>query len=124
MYTSKEEVVSAIASTDMRSHQFKIVDLTTTNFKIDLAAALKGYGVLQNAPNAGEHASVVTEGETMVKVGAAVTAGDWVTSAASGFAVATTSSVDQVLLGRVVAGASSGMLAAINVDPNRVGPIA
>jgi hypothetical protein len=123
-YTSNEKFVSCIASTDMRSHQFKIVDLTTTFPKIDLAAARKAFGVLANNPNAGEGASVVTEGETMVMVGAAVSVGDWITSAATGFGAATTSSVDQIILGRVKTAAASGMLATVDVDVLRVGPIA
>jgi hypothetical protein len=123
-YTSGEKFVSKVASTDMRSHQFKIVDLTTTFGKIDLAAARKAYGVLANKPNAGEDAQVVTEGETLVQVGAAVAVGDWVTAAATGFAAATTSSVDQQILGRVVSAAASGMYATVDVDVFRVGPIA
>jgi len=123
-YTSNEKFVSAVASTDMRSHQFKIVDLTTTFPKIDLAAARKAFGVLANKPNAGEDAQVVIEGETMVQVGAAVAVGDWLTSAATGFAAATTSSVDQLILGRCMSAAASGMYATVAVDVLRVGPIA
>ena len=122
--TLSEKVKSFIASTDMRSHQFHIVDLTAAAFKVNLAAALKAFGVLQNNPNAGEHASVVVEGETMVAVGAAVSVGDWITAAATGWGAATTSSVDQLILGRCITAAASGMLATVDVDVLRVGPIA
>ncbi len=53
MYTQNELVVSFVASTDMRSHQFHAVDLVATQFKVDLPAAKGGFGVLQNNPNAG-----------------------------------------------------------------------
>ena len=123
-YTCSERYESFIASTDMRSHQFKIVDLTGTAFKVDLAASLKAFGVLVNQPNAGEMATVVVEGETFVCVGAAVTVGSWCVSAATGFGGASTSSVDQTILGRFKTAAASGMLAVVDVQVLRVGPIA
>lgn len=116
MYTKNEEFSSFIASTDMRSHQFKVVDLTAAAFKIDLAAAKAGYGVLANNPNAGEHASVVREGETAVITGAAVAVGDMVTSAATGFVVKVTSGASQKVLGRMITAAASGMLGTLDLD--------
>jgi hypothetical protein len=124
MFTKAEELQSFVASTDMRSHQFHAVDLTATFGKIDLAAAKAGFGILFNNPNAGEHASVVREGETFVRVGAAVSIGDLVTSAATGWVVDVTSSVAQNVLGRMLTAAASGMIGTIDLDWFRVSSIA
>lgn len=110
-----------IASGDLSGLLHRGVDLlTNAQFKVGVAGAGRLYGVLNNKPRHGEHASVVTEGETEVRVGAAVQAGNLVTTAASGWFVAVTSGANQDVAGRVITGAASGMIATINLDIYRV----
>lgn len=113
-----------VSSGDLSTCLNRIVTLLTTDFKIGIASAGKSFGVLANAPKDTEHAAVYTDGVVMVRVGAAVTAGDYLTSAASGWGltaantvtVASGSNVTNIeLLGRVEVGAASGMLAAVRL---------
>lgn len=67
--------VSRVAAADLRTAQFKIVKLDSTG-KVVLTAAITDlpFGVLQNAPNTGEEATVCVYGITKIKA-AASTAG-------------------------------------------------
>lgn len=125
MFSSNAEPEAFVASGDLSGLLNRIVDQLTTDFKVGVATAGTGIGVLLNAPKDGEFASVATDGITMVRVGATVTAGDYLTSAASGWAVAAVSSfgvasgtvVQPVsIIGRARTGAASGMLAAVALD--------
>jgi hypothetical protein len=124
MYTIAEEVESFVASGDLSGMKNRIVDIVG-QFKIGHALAGGGFGVLLDAPKAGEHAAVVTDGITMVFVGAALSAGADVTSAASGWAVSVVSGAGSRVLGRLTTSAASGMLASVKLDrsyrPNSVG---
>ena len=113
-----------IASGDHRLLIHRVVDyIGNANFKIGVAAAGGGMGVLQNKPNDAEHATVAIEGDVQVRVGLAVQAGQIATSAASGWAVNVASSTVQKTLGRFITGAASGMLATLQLNPH-VGPTA
>ncbi len=108
---------SYVASSDMNTSQFHIVDITAA-FKVDHAAANVGFGVVQNKPLAGEHASVATRGTTKVSAGVAVSVGDLITSAASGFAavVASGNAAEKLVLGRAVTAAASGSVFSMEMD--------
>jgi hypothetical protein len=105
-----------IASDDLSGHLNHIVKISA-DLKILGGSAGKGVGVLQNKPLNGEHASVAIEGEVEVRAAVALTADAMVTSVASGWAspVASTTACD--VLGRVVKGCASGMLAVIELKP-------
>ena len=120
MFSNDAKFLSFVASTDMRSHQNKIVDLTSTVFKVDLAAAKAGFGVVANAPNAGENAQVAVDGIQMVRAGGAVAYGEYLTSAASGFATQITSGASQIVIGRAMAAAASGSLVPVFLRPTVV----
>lgn len=112
---------SFIASGDLSGLLYRAVDLLGgANFKVGVAGAGGGFGILLNKPRDGEHASVAVVGEQEVRVGAALSAGDYVTSAASGWIVAVTSGAAQNILGRMVTGAASGMIGALELRPQRV----
>lgn len=119
------ESESFIASGDLSGLQHRIVDLLSTDHKVGVAGAAGGWGVLQNKPKDGEHATVGVEGVTLVRVGGAVTAGQYCTSAASGWGTTVTSGAGQTVLGRYLTTAASGMLAALELNrfyrPNSVG---
>lgn len=125
MYSNDTQAEAFVASGDLSACLNRVVTQLGTDFKVGLAGAAAGFGVLLNAPKDGEFASVATDGVALVYVGAAVTAGDYVTSAASGWAVKVTSGNGQEVLGKVRVGAASGMLAAVAIDyfyrPNSVG---
>tara|TARA_R110000868_G_scaffold352564_3_gene613812 strand:- start:4346 stop:4726 length:381 start_codon:yes stop_codon:yes gene_type:complete len=119
-FSNDAKPTTFVASTDMRSHQNGIVDLTTTDHKIDMAAAGGAIGILINNPNAGEHAAVAIEGIALVRVGLAVTAGDIITSAATGWGTDVTSGAAQWVVGRALTAAASGMLTEVDINIHRV----
>lgn len=108
MYSNDAEFLSFVASSDMRSHQNHIVNLTSTAMKVDVAAAKAGFGVLANAPNAGENAQVAVEGVQLVRAGAAVAYADLVTAAATGWALPLVSGAAGTVMGRALAACASG----------------
>jgi hypothetical protein len=117
-YHNEVERRSKVASIDLDTALFHAVDLVpNVDGKVTIAAAAGGYGILLNKPKAGEDASVAIDGECEVRVGAAMQAGDWATSAASGWVVNITSGAGCVVLGRIQTGAASGMLATLELDP-------
>lgn len=118
MFTVDEKTESFIASGDLSLCLGRVVQLiTNADFKVGLSGANLGYGVLLNAPKDGEEAAVVIEGITMVRVGAAVQAGNQLTSAASGWAIAAAVTAGkQSVFGTALTGAASGMLAPVKVE--------
>lgn len=117
MYEQNVVTESFIASTDLRSHQFKVVDLSG-DFKVTLAAANKGYGVVHTGGNAGEHVSIATDGIVMVMAGAAVSRNEELTAAATGFVVTAASptlAAGQMIIGTALIGVASGMLAPVRL---------
>lgn len=126
MYTNDEKILSFVSSGDLRSCINRVVSLLAVNFIVGLGTANTGYGVLQNQPNNGEHASVVVGGITMVHVGSGgVVAGDLLSNAGSGWATkaAVTAGLQHVFATAFTT-AASGMLASVNVErfylPNSV----
>jgi len=115
-YDVKNE--SFVAGADLSALMHRVVDLSGGNSVIDVAGAGGGYGVLQNKPRLGEHATVAAGGISLVRVGAAVNAGSLATSAASGWAVqvsVTTGTVSKAF-GIFMTSAASGMLASVKID--------
>lgn len=125
MFTINEQTESFIASGDLSGCLGRIVDLLATDFKVDIAVANGGFGVLLNAPKAGETAAVVIDGITMLRVGGTTTAGQDLTSATSGWGTVVTSGAGNRVLGRALTGAASGFLAPVLLKqyyrPNSVG---
>lgn len=116
MFTIDEKTESFIASGDLSGCLGRIVDLiTNNNFKVSIAVAKAGYGVLLNAPKDTETAAVVLDGITMVRVGGAVQAGNEITSATSGWGTPITAQDSNRVVGRLLTGAASGMLAAVKL---------
>jgi hypothetical protein len=84
----QEAVISITlpAAADLRTHQFKFVEVTSTGAVNLCADDAHADGVLVNDPNTGEAAVVVIAGVTKVKCGANVTRGGNVSSGANGAA--------------------------------------
>ena len=74
------------AAADLRTHQFKFVEVTSTGAVNLCSDDAHADGVLQNDPNTGEAAVVTIFGVTKVKCGAVVTRGANVASGANGAA--------------------------------------
>jgi hypothetical protein len=126
MYTGQYHAVSRVASEDYNSDSFylhAVEPVANVNFKVKLAQAGLGFGILANKPKAGENATVVTEGEVEARVGVAVQAGQWAAVANSGWLINVASTTAITVLGRFVTGAASGMIAVVDVDVWR-GPTA
>lgn len=114
MYSVDQKNEAFVASGDLSACVNRVVS-QLADFKVGLATTGTGIGVLQNSPKDKEHASVATDGVVMVRGGAALTAGQYLTAATSGWAVNVTSGSGQEVIGRCEAGCASGMLAAVNL---------
>lgn len=126
MFTLNEQTESFVASGDLSGCINRVVSLLAVNFKVGLGVANTGYGVLLNQPKDTEHAAVVIEGITMVKVGSGgVVANDDLSNAGSGWATkaAVTAGLQHVFA-KALTTAASGMLSAVKLErfylPNSV----
>lgn len=124
-FQNRVQSVSRIASTDLRSLQSRIVEANATAFKIIDSPVEGGVGILLNAPNAGEHATVAVKGAVKVRAGVAITVGDKISSAASGWAAVHTQGHvssdgallrDKTILGRAITAANSGSVFTLELD--------
>lgn len=119
---------SYVASINLNDALYKAVELVANSpHKIAIAGAGAGFGILVNKPLAGEDAAVAVSGQQEVRVGAAVQAGQYAKSAASGWLIphtAISTGAPTVVLGRFVTGAASGMIAALEINKTYVGTIA
>lgn len=106
-----------IVSGDHSGLQFHIVELLDAH-KAGAALANVGMGVLQNKPQHGEHGTVAIEGTTKCKAGGAISVGDYITSAGSGWAaaVASGSAADKKVIGRAQSAAASGSVFSVELD--------
>lgn len=82
--------LSLNASADLRTHTQKFVVVSGVRTVNVAGAGVAAIGVLENAPNTGEAATVTYKGICKVICGAAVTAGAKVMSNASGLAITAT----------------------------------
>src|SRR5215208_864533 len=107
---------SAVAGEDLTTKQFYIVQLDATG-KIEVAEGATDLvvGVLQNAPYTGEQATYRFMGTTKVVAAGVISIGAWVTTDASGLAVATTTDKD-VVIGRYIGTAASATSDIIEVQ--------
>ena len=128
--TNRVEAETYQASGDMSGLQHRIVDHIGVGI-IGHSLARGGMGVLMNKPQAGENATVALRGRVRVDAGGAVTAGDWIVSAASGFGETLTfgtinaGSAGQFLqtktvLGRAMTTAASGSVFTMELSPHNV----
>jgi len=116
-YNNQQRSLAMEAAADLSSHQFKIVELTTTANNVQLAQLNAGFGVLQNIPQSGEAATVAVDGESKVIAGAALTVGQYVTAKSGGWAIPVNSGDAPPLkiMGQVMLGASSGGIGTITI---------
>jgi len=121
--------VSFISSIDLNAaaHKHMFVQLSgTTPFKVTLAAANGGIGVLQNAPLAGEHATVAIRGQLKANAGATISVGDEISAATSGYAAVHIGSfqvasgsvlIQKTVLGVALTAAASGSVFTMEFQP-------
>lgn len=86
----RQDLWSFPTSTDLSGNQYHIVDLDTSGNLVIAGAGARGIGVLVDTPKAGQSGSVVIAGITKVVAGAAIAAGDYISSNATGQAVPAT----------------------------------
>lgn len=107
-----QDTSTFLAASDFSDDQFKLVELTANSDEVELTAAGEGIGVVQNHPESGEAATVTLAGVTKVIVGGAVSVGQRITAAATGFAVVVVSgALPNKSVGKILTGASSGGIA-------------
>jgi len=128
--TNRVVAETFVASGDLSTMQHRFVDHIGVGL-VSHALALGGMGVLMNKPQAAEHAEVALSGRVRVDAGGAVTAGDWVVSAASGFGetlafgTINAGSAGQYLqtktvMGRAMTTAASGSVFTLELAPHNV----
>lgn len=85
-YEGNLEIIPGLAAgADLSSSQFRMVKINASGLAVAAGAGEKAVGVLQDAPDAsGKDASVAFKGVTKMEAGAAVTAGDYIMSDATG----------------------------------------
>ena len=116
-FSNRLKSESFVASVNLNTSQFHIVDLSTAAHKVTIGAANGGFGILQNKPLAGEHATVAVEGMSKCIAGAAVAVGNYITSAASGYAsVVVSNDAGVKVIGRAVTAAASGSVFTLEID--------
>jgi hypothetical protein len=95
-------------SEDLSAKQYFIVQLDA-NGKLEVAEGATDFivGVLQNTPESGQMATYRFLGTSKVKAGGTIAVGDWVTTDASGEAVATTTD-GNIVIGRALEAAADG----------------
>ncbi len=82
------------AYADLSTHQYKFVKLTANGIELVAALTDKPFGVLQNAPVAGESAQVMRLGLTKVISGGTIAINAAVGTSAAGLAVSKTLGTD------------------------------
>lgn len=85
-YEESPMVVTYVAGADLRAHQYKFVEIDATGRVVLCGDDAHADGVLMNAPDVGEAATVGIGGILKVRCGAAVTRGGPVSSGANGAA--------------------------------------
>ncbi len=125
-YQNNLRNVTAEASVDLSTHQFKVVELNTSGQAL-LAAAQQGYGILQNIPQANEAATTTVEGEAKAIAGGAVTTDDWVRVGSGGWLITVASGAAHpaqfVLFGRALSTAASGDLFTVGIEKSIIAGI-
>lgn len=107
------------AAADLRTSQYKFVELGSTGVTVCNAATDLPVGILQNAPNTGEVATVLVQGKSKVQADAALSIGDRIGTSADGQADVKLVGTDvtEYIVGFVTAAASNaGELATVIVD--------
>ena len=106
------------AASDLSTHQYKLVKLTSTG--VDVCGAQSAtevpIGVLQNDPISGNAACVMLQGLSSLKVNAAspnIAIGDMITSGANGFGVKNTADKAQVVGRANDAAAADGVIISV-----------
>lgn len=113
-----QEAVTSItlaSAADLRTHQFKFVEVTSTGAVNLVADDGHADGVLLNAPNTGEAAIVGISGVLKVKCGAAVARGGNVSSGANGAAKNT--DTNAAVLGTALETGANGRVISILFHP-------
>tara|TARA_A100001201_G_scaffold109797_1_gene93852 strand:- start:556 stop:915 length:360 start_codon:yes stop_codon:yes gene_type:complete len=106
-----------VAREDLSDAQYKILNVHDANgVKLRVAAGAGVLGVLDNKPQDGENATVVTMGRTKCFAGATITAGSFITVTASGTATAVASG--QYILGKALTGCASGSTFELSIQHN------
>lgn len=117
----QETLTGVEAAADLSGKQYHFVRYSAAN-KVDQASLATDsalVGVLQNKPKAGEFATVAYAGLSKVVAGAAITAGDIITTNSSGRAATVASG--QMAAGRALeaAGADGDIITALLFPPVR-----
>lgn len=130
-FQKNQEIESYISSGDLSGLQYRVVDILGAEQRIGHGLANLGFGVLLNKPKNNEHASVVVEGTTKLRGGAAMTVGSYFSCSGSGWVTCVAVSVGQVAsgtiidgnrraLGRVLTACASGSLFSAQFDPQLI----
>jgi predicted RecA/RadA family phage recombinase len=102
-----------LAAADLRTHQFKFVDVDATGRAALGANGGRVIGVNQGKPNTGEAVEITHSGISKVYAGAAVAAGDEIMSDATGRAITATSTNQRIGVALQAAAAANVLIAVL-----------
>lgn len=124
-YQKDLNCMTFISSVDLSTHKFKVVELVAGSPApglVRLAPLGTGTGILQNAPKAGEHASVAVSGESKAHAGGTVGLGDYVRVLSGGWCVKINSGDLSGItnLGQAMTAAASGALFTVDLRPHLI----
>jgi hypothetical protein len=108
------KIPALLAAADLRTHQYKLVNLNASGQVALAGSGTRAIGVLQNKPNTGEVCEIIHDGISKVVLGATVTAGDEVMSDASARAI--TGTATNQGLGVALEGGAVNTLGTILLD--------
>jgi Uncharacterized conserved protein (DUF2190) len=102
-----------LAAGDLRTHQFKFVDVDATGRAALAGNGGRAVGVNQGKPNTGEAVEIMHSGISKVVAGAAVAAGDEIQSDATGRAVTATTTNQRIGVALQAAGAAGVLISVL-----------
>lgn len=112
--------ITYVAGEDLSSHQYRFVKLNTSGLLVASGDGEVAVGVLQNAPESGQDATVMIDGVSKVVLGGNVTAGDNIGSDALGEAV-TAAASDPIIGVAEVSGSDGETISILLVNKQSVG---
>jgi len=121
-YQRDLECYTFVASVDLSSSKFKVVELVAGSPSpglVRLAPLGTGYGILQNQPKAGEFASVAVEGESKAIAGGTLSLGDHCRVLSGGWVVKINSGdlAGVIDMGICMVAAASGAITTVDLRP-------
>ena len=119
--SNPKDTISAIAKADYSDSQYRfvVVDETTATYVVRASSSVADpiFGVLQNEPELGQDACVITGGISKIKLADTVTANDPITTDTIGRGIKATAEGTDYIAGYIVQGGVTGDIGTVKLNP-------